>query len=83
MDYGYLLEGAEADGSMPLWCAKDTKRWFYGAIVPTRGVEHPYNVQEVRRQILASGLTKVILRSDGGHSILALKNKVGEELRRE
>eukprot|EP00971_Amphidinium_carterae_P055489 1093659-Amphidinium_carterae.1 len=58
MDYGYLLEGAEAVGSMPLWCAKDTRRWFYVAIVPTKGVEHPYNVQEVRRQILASGLTK-------------------------
>eukprot|EP00971_Amphidinium_carterae_P226637 4495253-Amphidinium_carterae.1 len=66
---------------MPLWCAKDTKRWFYGAIVATKGVEHPYNVQEVKRQILASGLTKGILWSDGEHSILALKTKVGEELR--
>eukprot|EP00971_Amphidinium_carterae_P112873 2235303-Amphidinium_carterae.1 len=77
MDYGYLLEGAEAKGSMPLWCAKDTKRWFYGAIIPTK------ELQEVKRQILANGLTKGFLRSDGEHSILALKNKVGEELRRE
>eukprot|EP00971_Amphidinium_carterae_P171836 3407012-Amphidinium_carterae.1 len=75
MDYGYLLEGAEAEGSMPLGCAKDTRRWFHGAITTTKGVEHPYNVQEVRRQILASGLTKVSLRSDGEHSILALKTK--------
>eukprot|EP00971_Amphidinium_carterae_P314879 6259400-Amphidinium_carterae.1 len=58
---------------MPLWCAKDTKRWFHGAVLPTKGVEHHYNVQEVKRQILASGLTKVLLRSDGEHSILALK----------
>eukprot|EP00971_Amphidinium_carterae_P137956 2734295-Amphidinium_carterae.1 len=64
MDYGYLLEGAEADGSMPLWVAKDTRRWFYRAVVPTNGVEHPYSVQEVKRQILAGGFTKVILRSD-------------------
>eukprot|EP00971_Amphidinium_carterae_P200537 3979404-Amphidinium_carterae.1 len=47
---------------MPLWCAKDTRRWFYGAVVPTKGVEHPYNVQEVKRQILAGGFT-VVLRS--------------------
>eukprot|EP00971_Amphidinium_carterae_P088551 1752178-Amphidinium_carterae.1 len=46
---------------MPLWCAKDTRRWFCGAVVPTNGVEHPYNVQEVKRQILAGGCTKVIL----------------------
>eukprot|EP00971_Amphidinium_carterae_P197662 3922976-Amphidinium_carterae.1 len=65
MDYGYLLDGAETDCSMPLWCAKDTRRWNYGAVVPTTGVEHPYNVQEVKRQILAGGFTKVILRSDG------------------
>eukprot|EP00971_Amphidinium_carterae_P258433 5129352-Amphidinium_carterae.1 len=91
MDYGYLLEGAEAEGSMPLWCAKDTRRWFCGAVVPTKGIEHPYNVQEVhpynvqevKRQILAGGLTKVILRSDGEHPILALKARAGEELRRE
>eukprot|EP00971_Amphidinium_carterae_P224142 4447666-Amphidinium_carterae.1 len=71
MDYGYLLEGAEAEGSMPLWCAKDTRRWVYGAFVPTKGIEHPYNVQEV------------ILRSDGEHPILAVKARVGGELRRE
>eukprot|EP00971_Amphidinium_carterae_P147076 2914496-Amphidinium_carterae.1 len=87
MDYGYLLDGAETDGSMPLCCAKDTRRWFYGAVVPTKGVEHPYNVEEVKRQILAGGFTKpylkVILRSDGEHPLLALKARVGEELRRE
>eukprot|EP00971_Amphidinium_carterae_P078680 1556576-Amphidinium_carterae.1 len=60
---------------MPLWCAEDTKRWFYGAVLPTKGVEHPNNVQEVKRQILASGLTKFIPRSDGEHSILALKTQ--------
>eukprot|EP00971_Amphidinium_carterae_P201722 4002878-Amphidinium_carterae.1 len=69
MDYGYLLEGAETDGSMPLWCAK--------------GTEHPYNVQEVKRQILAGGFTKVILRSDGEHPILALKTRLLEKSRRE
>eukprot|EP00971_Amphidinium_carterae_P008625 169765-Amphidinium_carterae.1 len=83
MDYGYLLEGAEAEGSMPLWCAKDTRQWFYGAVMPTKGIEHPYNVQEVKRQVLAGGFNKVILRSDGEHPILAPKARVGEELRRE
>eukprot|EP00971_Amphidinium_carterae_P110940 2197497-Amphidinium_carterae.1 len=83
MDYGYLLEGAQAEGSMPLWCAKDTRRWFYGAVVPTKGTEHPHSVQEVKRQILAGGFTKVILRTDGEHPILALKARGGEELRRE
>eukprot|EP00971_Amphidinium_carterae_P052771 1039184-Amphidinium_carterae.1 len=41
------------------------------------------NVQEVKRQILAGGFTKVTLRSDGEHPCLALKARVGEELRRE
>eukprot|EP00971_Amphidinium_carterae_P142047 2813412-Amphidinium_carterae.1 len=41
MDCSYLLEGAEVEGSMPLWCAKDTRRWFYGAVMPTKGIEHP------------------------------------------
>eukprot|EP00971_Amphidinium_carterae_P296439 5888901-Amphidinium_carterae.1 len=53
--------------------------------MPTEGIEHPYNTLEVKRQVLAGGFNKVILRSDGEHSILAffLKARVGEELRRE
>eukprot|EP00971_Amphidinium_carterae_P021580 425749-Amphidinium_carterae.1 len=51
--------------------------------MPTKGVEHPYNALEVKRQVLAGGFNKVILRSDGEHPILALKTRVGEELRRE
>eukprot|EP00971_Amphidinium_carterae_P144537 2864176-Amphidinium_carterae.1 len=64
MDYGYLLEGTDTEGSMPLWCAKDTQRWFYGSVMPTKGIEHPYNTLEVKSQVLAGGFNKVILRSD-------------------
>eukprot|EP00971_Amphidinium_carterae_P031647 623265-Amphidinium_carterae.1 len=70
MDYGYLHESSEEDterviAAMPIWCAKDTRRWIYATVLPTKGVEHPFNVREVTRQILAGGFTKVELRSDG------------------
>eukprot|EP00971_Amphidinium_carterae_P192761 3825222-Amphidinium_carterae.1 len=62
---------------MPLWCAKDTKRWFYGAVLPTLQGSGT-SLQRARSRATNScysGLTKVILRSDGEHSILALKTQ--------
>eukprot|EP00971_Amphidinium_carterae_P349424 6491013-Amphidinium_carterae.2 len=70
MDYGYLLDGAETDGSMPLWCAKDTRRWFYGAIVPTKGAEHPYNVLEARvgEELRKEGVEVIMSEASKGDS---------------
>eukprot|EP00971_Amphidinium_carterae_P058672 1160244-Amphidinium_carterae.1 len=60
---------------MPLWCAKDTKRWFYGATVPTKGVEHPYNVQEVNDRFLQVTKVGEEFRHEGVEVIMSEASK--------
>eukprot|EP00971_Amphidinium_carterae_P157586 3123971-Amphidinium_carterae.1 len=77
MDYAYLHDGDEVgDKGMPLLAAKDTvHRWYFGAILPSKGTGHPQNAKEIFRQFAAAGFTKVHLRSDGEPAIVDLKAK--------
>ena len=76
-DYGFFSEG-----SSPLLCGKDSKhRWFYAAVVPSKGVIHPWPVKSFVHRLSLAGHRRMILRSDGEPSVVAWKTQVAAKLR--
>ena len=51
-------------------CNRD--RWIGAAIVPTKGADE-YAVAELKKDVICSGFTEVLVRSDNEPAILALK----------
>ena len=66
-DYGYLNENddllQEAAGSPILVSKCDRDRWIGAAIVPTKGADE-YAVAELKNDVICSGFTEVLIRSD-------------------
>ena len=76
IDYGYLNERddllQEAAGA-PIWVSKCYRdRWMGAAIVPTKGADE-HAVAEFKNDVICSGVTEVLIRSDNKPTILALK----------
>ena len=81
LDYTYL---GEAEDASPVLVGKDSKhRWFYAMVMPTKGVGHPWCVKALVQQLSLAGHRRLVLRSDGEHSIMALKTQVVAELSRD
>ena len=84
IDYGYLNERddplQEAAGA-PIWVSKcDRNRWIGAAIVPTKGADE-YAVAELKNDVIRSGFTEVLVRSDNEPAILALKESAPTALK--
>ena len=83
-DYGYLFERddllQEAAGAPILVSKCDRDRWFGAAIVPTKGADE-YAVAELKNDVIGSGFTEILVRSDNEPAILALKESAATALK--
>ena len=83
-DYGYLIERddllQEAAGAPILVSKCDRDRWFGAAIVPTKGADE-YAVAELKNDVIGSGFTEILVRSDNEPAILALKESAATALK--
>ena len=84
IDYGYLNERddllQEAAGAPILVskCIRD--HWIGAAIVPTKGADE-CAVAELKNDVIGSGFTEVLIRSDNEPAILAMKESAATALR--
>ena len=76
IDYGYLNERdvllQEAAGAPILVSKCNRDRWIGLAIVPTKGADE-YAVAELKNNVIGSGFTEVLIRSDNEPAILAVR----------
>ena len=76
IDYGNLNERddllQEAAGAPILVSKCNRDRWNGAAIVPTKGTDE-YAVAELKNDVICSGFTEVLVRSDNEPEILVLK----------
>ena len=83
-DYGYLNERddllQEAEGAPILVSKCNRDRWIGAAIVPTKGADE-YAVAEIMNDVMCSGFTEVLIRSDNEPAILALKESAATALK--
>ena len=83
-DYGYLDERddllQEVAGAPILDSKCDRDRWIGAAIVPTKGADE-YAVAELKNDVMCSGFTEVLIRSDNEPAILALKESAATALK--
>ena len=59
-------------------CNRD--RWIGAATVPTKGADE-YAVAELKHDVICSGFTEVLIRSDNELAILALKESAATALK--
>ena len=83
IDYGYLNERddllQEAAGGPILVSKCDRDSWIGAAIVPTKGADE-YAVAELKNDVICSGFTEVLIRSDNEPAISALKESAATAL---
>ena len=76
IDYGYLNERddllQEVAGAPVLVSKCNRDRWIGAATVPTTGADE-YVVAELKNDVIGSGFTEVLIRSDNEPAILAMK----------
>jgi len=98
VDYGFLskkhLSGPDDDAEnpevdetgrpiSPLLCGRcSSDRWLVGAMLPCKGVEHPFCVITLAKEIRATGHRRLFVRSDNEPAIRALIQQAGQEVRR-
>ena len=83
IDYGYLndRDNQMREAGAPILVSKcDRDRWIGAAIVPTKGADE-YAVAELKNDVMCSGFTEVLIRSDNEPSILALKESTATVLK--
>ena len=83
IDYGYLNDRDDQmrEAGAPILVGKcDRDRWIGAAIVPTKGAD-VYAVAELENDVMCSGFTEVLVRSDNEPSILALKESTATVLK--
>ena len=84
IDYGYLNERGdllqEAAGAPILVRKCNRDRWIGAAIVPTQGADE-HAVAELKNDVIGSGFTEVLVRSDNEPAILALKESAATALK--
>ena len=84
IDCGYLnerddlLQEAAAAPILVSKCNRD--RWIGAAVVPTKGADD-YAVAELENDVMCSGFTEVLIRSDSELAILAMKESAATALR--
>ena len=96
VDYGYLSKRSATDDDnnddkdesgqpcSPILCGRCSKdRWIEGCVVPSKGVEHPYNVQALTNMLKNAGCRRMLVRSDQEPAILALIRQAGTAARLE
>ena len=83
-DYGYLNERdalLQEAAKAPIMVSKcDRDRWIGAAIVPAKGADE-YAVADLRNDVICSGFTQVLVRSDNEPAILALKESAATALK--
>ena len=82
-DYGYLndRDNQMREAGAPILVSKcDRDRWIGAAIVPTKGADENA-VAELKNDVMCSGFTEVLIRSDNEPSILALKESTATALK--
>ena len=71
------------EAGAPILVSKcDLDRWIGAAIVPTKGADE-YAVAELENDVMCSGFTEVLIRSDNEPSNLALKASTATALKLE
>ena len=84
IDYGYLNERddplQEAAGAPILVSKCNRDRWIGAAIVRTKGADE-YAVAELKNDVMCSGFTEVLIRSDNEPANLALKEPAATALK--
>ena len=84
IDSGYLNERddllQEAAGAPILVSLCNRDRWIGATIVPTKGADE-YAVAELKNDVICSGFTEVLVRSDNEPVILALKESAATALK--
>ena len=83
IDYGYLNDrhNQMREAGAPILVSKcDRDRWIGAAIVPTQGADE-YAVAELKNDVMCSGFTEVLIRSDNEPSILALKESTATAMK--
>ena len=58
-------------------------RWIDGYVVPSKGVEHPYNVMALTNIVKNVGCRRMLVRSDQEPALLALIRQAGTAARLE
>ena len=83
-DYGYLNERDDllqkAAGAPILVSMCNRDRWIGAATVPTKGADE-YAVAELKYDVICSGFTEVLVRSDNEPVILTLKESAATALK--
>ena len=81
-DYAYL--GREGDDrATPILVGRFTKdRWLVTRPVPVKGARHPWVVNKLVQDVVMSGVTQIVIKSDQEPAILDLKNAVMKELKK-
>ena len=83
LDNGYLNERddllQDAAGASILVSKCNRDRWIGAAIVPTKGADE-YAVAELKNDVIGSGFTGVLVRSDNEPAIFALKESAATAL---
>ena len=84
IDCGYLDERddlLQETAGAPMWVSKcDRVRWIGAASVPTKGA-YEYAVAELKNDVIGSGFTEVLIRSDSEPAILAMKESAATALK--
>ena len=76
LDYGYIVE---RENALPILAGKSEK-WYFGIMLPSKGLSHPWNEKVVTAEIALCGHVKMLIRTDGEPAIVALKTRVAAEL---
>ena len=84
IEYGYLNERddlLQKESGAPIWVSKcNRERWFGAAIVPPKGADE-YAVAELKNDVMCSGFTEVLIRSDNEPAVLALEESAATALK--
>ena len=83
IDYGFLNDRDDQtrEAGAPILASKcDRDRWIGAAIVPTKGADE-YAIAELKNDVMCSGFTEVLVKSDNEPSILALKESTATALK--
>ena len=84
IDYGFLNERDELlqdAARAPILVSKCNRdRWIGAAIVPTKGADE-HAVAELKNDVMCSGSTEVLIRSDNAPAISALKESAATALK--
>eukprot|EP00971_Amphidinium_carterae_P130783 2590702-Amphidinium_carterae.1 len=86
IDYGYMEPKAEADefetSASPILVGRcSLSKMTFAEVLPSKGLAHPYNLVAGLKMVRALGYHRMIIKSDGEESIVALAKAVAAEAR--